>query len=101
MKNLFPYYRALIPQHDGYYFHHGIYIEKSRINEKHSQVIDFYGVDKKSAKIFERDFLDFFKSSCDKTIYRINYKPGRCSSANITLARAYETVDEGWAGYHI
>ena len=101
MKNLFPYYRAFIPQHDGYYFHHGIFIEKSRINKKHSQVIDFYGVDKKSAKISERDFLDFLKSSCDKTIYRINYKPGKCDSAEVTLDRAYEAVDKGWDGYHI
>ena len=101
MDNLFPYYRALIPQHDGYYFHHGIFIKDSSRNGKHTQVIDFHGADKYSAKVAEREFLDFLKSSYDQKIYRINYKPGRCSSANITLARAYETVDEGWPGYHI
>ena len=101
MKNLFPHYRALIPQHDGYYFHHGIFVKESRINRKHSQVIDFHGDDKDSARVTERDFLDFLESSCDKKIYRINYKPGKCDSAEVTLDRAYEAVNEGWAGYRI
>ena len=101
MDNLFPYYRALITQYDGYYFHHGIFIKDSSRNGKHTQVIDFHGADKYSAKVAEREFLDFLKSSYDQKIYHINYKPGRCSSPNITLARAYETVDEGWPGYHI
>ena len=62
-------------------------------------MIDFHGADKDSAKVAERDLLDFFKSSCDKNIYRIKYKPGKCSSAEVTLGRAYKAL--GCSGYHI
>ena len=88
MRRLHPIYRLLEHIVGEHYWHHGIYIGDYK-------VIDLGGNDKKSSKPRKIDLLEFMDGSCDKKLYRINYREGACLPVEETVRMAKDVVANG------
>ena len=86
---------------DGYYRHHGIFIND---HIDRLAVIDFSGQTEADAKPRLRPILEFLGGCSDQDLFRVVYEdPSECYLVNDTVRKAREIVRLGeiWPAYHV